>query len=193
MTMTADRLRPLIGMGGDRVLPRVAGISEPLPLGQAIVKRKQEAFARLLPALQATRGARPLLLELRRQGLAIGIATSAGEEEARALLAKAGVADLVPEPTSKDDAQHSKPAPDIVLAAMAERGGLAATTVMVGDTPYDVEAALRAGVRAIALRCGGHWGDADFKGASAIYDDPEALLAHWGEGVAVTASGDRSR
>ena len=53
------------------------------------------------------------------------------------------------------------------------------TTVMIGDTPYDIEAAGRSGVAAIALRCGGHWTDADFKGAIEIYDDPAALLEYW--------------
>ena len=49
---------------------------------------------------------------------------------------------------------------------------------MIGDTPYDAEAATRAGVRTIALRCGGYWSDEDLRGASAIFDDPAALLEH---------------
>ena len=49
--------------------------------------------------------------------------------------------------------------------------------VMVGDTPYDIEAAARAGVRTIALRCGGGWLDAELHGAAAIYNDPADLLA----------------
>ena len=50
---------------------------------------------------------------------------------------------------------------------------------MIGDTPYDIEAAHRAGVEAIALRCGGYWTDAAFHGALAIFDHPAALLAYW--------------
>jgi phosphoglycolate phosphatase-like HAD superfamily hydrolase len=51
--------------------------------------------------------------------------------------------------------------------------------VIIGDTPYDIEAARRAGIRAIALRCGGYWSDADLRDAVAILDDPAALLAQW--------------
>jgi phosphoglycolate phosphatase-like HAD superfamily hydrolase len=50
---------------------------------------------------------------------------------------------------------------------------------MIGDTPYDIEAASRAGIGAIALRCGGHWSDGDLRDAVAIFDDPAALLARW--------------
>jgi phosphoglycolate phosphatase-like HAD superfamily hydrolase len=51
--------------------------------------------------------------------------------------------------------------------------------VMVGDTPYDIEAARRAGISVFALRCGGYWSDAALKDADGIFDDPAALLAHW--------------
>jgi phosphoglycolate phosphatase-like HAD superfamily hydrolase len=52
-------------------------------------------------------------------------------------------------------------------------------SVLVGDTPYDIEAATRAGIGTIALRCGGHWSDRDLAGALDIFDDPAALLEHW--------------
>jgi phosphoglycolate phosphatase-like HAD superfamily hydrolase len=81
--------------------------------------------------------------------------------------------------TSKDDAAESKPDPDIVQAALARVDARPESTVMVGDTPYDIEAARLAGVAAIALRCGGYWTDAELRGAIEIYDDPAALLARW--------------
>ena len=95
----------------------------------------------------------------------------------RAILEQGGLADLFSAHTSKDDAEESKPDPDIVIAALARADARPEFTVMVGDTPYDIEAAHRAGIAAIALRCGGYWTDADFAGAIHIYDDPAAMLA----------------
>jgi hypothetical protein len=77
--------------------------------------------------------------------------------------------------TSSDDANNSKPDPDIIQAALARAEASAAEAVMIGDTPYDVEAARRAGMDVIAFRCGG-WRDADLQGAIAVYDGPSDLL-----------------
>ena len=93
-----------------------------------------------------------------------------------AILAQAGVADLLPRRTSSDDADRSKPDPDIVHAALERAHAVPRDAVMIGDTPYDIDAARRAGVDAIALRCGGHWTDADLAGAIAIFDNPLDLL-----------------
>jgi HAD superfamily hydrolase (TIGR01509 family) len=175
----ADQIRPLIGMGGDKLLPRVAGVEEDSTQGRAIGTRKKELFAERLPSLSATRGAQALLSHLRHLNKEVVVATSADGREMRALLAQAGVADLIPERTTKDDAAESKPDPDIVRAAIARTGARPAETIMIGDTPYDMEAARRAGIESVALRCGGYWSDADLGGAIAIFDDPAALLAHW--------------
>ena len=92
-----------------------------------------------------------------------------------AMLAHVGLDDLVTRKTTSDDADRSKPDPDIVRAAL-DKGRLEpASAIMIGDTPYDVEAASRAGVRTVALRCGGWEADA-LAGAIAVYDDPAHLL-----------------
>jgi HAD superfamily hydrolase (TIGR01509 family) len=186
----AEQIRPLIGMGGDKLLPAIAQVRESSALGRAVARRKREIFKVRLPALQATPGARALLEHLRDQRVTIGIATSAGEEELDALLRQAGVDDLVHRRTSKDDAAESKPAPDIVHAALEECGARPESTIMIGDTPYDIQAANQAEVGVIALRCGGYWSDHDLKDALAIFDDPLALLAHWCDQTAV---GTRAR
>ena len=173
------RVRPLIGMGGDKLLPAIAGVEEGSQRGQAIAARKKELFNEQLPWLQATPGARALLEFLRDRDVEALIATSADDKEMHALLERAGVADLVPRRASKDDADESKPDPDIVCAALAMARGGAASTVMVGDTPYDIEAARRAGIASVALRCGGHWTDHDLRGALYIFDDPKELLERW--------------
>jgi phosphoglycolate phosphatase-like HAD superfamily hydrolase len=116
---------------------------------------------------------------MRADDLRLVIATSAREQELNALLEQAGLSELIHRRATSDDAEESKPDPDIVHAAL-QRGQLdAKTTVMLGDTPYDVEAAERAGVRTIALRCGGWWADDAFGGAVAIYDDPAELVREY--------------
>jgi HAD superfamily hydrolase (TIGR01509 family) len=176
-------IRALIGMGSDKLLPRVAGLDVDSPRGQAILARKKALFDEQLPRLRPTRGARALVAFLRERGRSLVVATSADEQEMDAILAQAGVADLIPRRTSSDDADRSKPDPDIVRAALARAKAEPRDAVMIGDTPYDVEAARRAGVDAIALRSGGHWTDADLSGAIAIYDDPQHLLTQESPGI----------
>jgi HAD superfamily hydrolase (TIGR01549 family) len=174
-----DQIRRLIGMGGDKPLPAVAHVSEDSDLGQAITRRKKVIFGALVPALQPTSGARPLLEYLREQRVDLIIATSADDRELSTLLERAGVDDLMPARTSKDDAPKSKPDPDIVQAALVRSGAPPERTVLIGDTPYDIEAGNRAGMHAIALRSGGYWTDSSLRGALEIFDDPQALLDHW--------------
>ena len=172
-----ERVRPLIGMGGDKVLPELTGIEidseEGKRLGDAKKRRFREHY---LPQLEPAPGARLLLEHLLQEGLTLVVATSASGEELGALLKQAGVEDLVHEATSSSDAENSKPDPDIIHAALGKSGLRATQVVMLGDTPYDVEAAARAGVPTIAVRCGGWWDDAALGGAVAIYDDPADLL-----------------
>ena len=179
ITVDIMRVRPLIGMGADKLLPAIAGIEERSPEGRAIAARKKELFHEQLPWLRPTRGARALLEYLRDQGVDVVIATSAGDQEMTALLERAEVADLVTDRASKDDAAESKPDPDIVCAALARARGGPESTLMVGDTPYDIEAAGRAGVPSVALRCGGYWTDRDLRGALYLFDDPKDLLERW--------------
>ena len=156
-----------------------AGLDPESAAAEAIVARKQALFAARLPMLQPTPGSRALLAMLRRARKDLVVATSADEQEMAALLEQAGVADMIPERTSSDDASRSKPDPEIVHAALRRAGSRPEATLMIGDTPYDIEAAHRAGVEAIALRSGGYRTDAAFHGALAILDHPAALLAYW--------------
>lgn len=171
----AERVRPLVGMGSDKLLPELTGLDEESDEGRAIVERKKDAFRTLLPEVRPAPGARALLERLRDRGLVLVVATSAGEDELDPLLERAGVRDLIDAQTSSSDVERSKPDPDIVAAAVQRSGHPPGSLVMLGDTPYDVEAARRAGVPLVAVRCGG-WGDADLAGAVAVYDDPAHLL-----------------
>ena len=175
-----DVVRPLIGMGGDRVTPMVTGHAEDSAEGERIGERRGEIFReRHLRSLVPTRGARALLEKMKAARLELVVATSASREDMNALLERAGVRDLIDERTSSADADSSKPAPDIIEAALARAGVQPSEAIMLGDTPYDVAAARNAGVECVVLRCGGRWTDGDFAGALAIYDDPADLLANW--------------
>jgi HAD superfamily hydrolase (TIGR01509 family) len=175
------RIRRLIGMGGDKLLQEAAGLEEDDPAARRITGRHGEIFKeQYLPHLKPFPRVRELLTRMRESGLKLVAASSAKKEELGALLQAAGAEDLLDGQTSSTDVENSKPDPDIVRAALEKVGCPAAQVVMVGDTPYDVEAALRAGVAAIAVRCGG-WRDEDLAGAVAIYDDPADLLARYDE------------
>jgi HAD superfamily hydrolase (TIGR01549 family) len=172
-------VRRLIGMGGDKLLPRVTGIEEDTPEGKAISGRRQEIFLRrYLSLVNALPRTRDLLERMRSDGMKLVVASSAKKEELGPLLELAGATRLVEHRTSGDDADRSKPDPDIVHAALAKTGCRADEVVMLGDTPYDHEAARRAHVRFIAVRSGG-WDDDAFTGALAVYDDPADLLARY--------------
>jgi HAD superfamily hydrolase (TIGR01509 family) len=170
------RVRWLIGMGGDRVLPELTGLQEESDEGEKMLDRRGEIFrARYLPQLKAFPGAHELLQRLRADGKKLVVATSASAEDLKALLRQARLEDLIDDSTNSDEAEESKPAPDIVQAALRKSRAPASDVVMLGDTPYDVQAAGRAGVRIIGLRCGG-WNERELKGAAEVYDDPAALL-----------------
>ncbi len=177
-----ERVRPLIGMGGDQVIPRlVPGLTDSEGDGKAISKKRKELIINLYgPRLLPTNGARQLILHLQQAGLRLIIASSATSEELQVLLKAAQVDDLLKEATTSSDAEASKPAPDIVEAALSKLKMEPKQVLMVGDTPYDIESANGAGVGVIALRCGG-FDDAVLAASKAIYDDPADLLAHYAD------------
>lgn len=174
-----ERIRRLIGMGGDNLLPAAAGLDKEREPGKQIARRRGEIFkASYLAQVRALPGARALVERMLGDGLQLIVASSAKQDELDELLARAGVAELLPERTSAEQVASSKPDPDVVQAALERLGQPPEHALMIGDTPYDLQAAQRAGVALIALRSGG-WGDADLAGALAIYDDPADLLAHY--------------
>ena len=190
MHVTFEDVRPLVGMGSDKLLPQLTGLSHESAEGKRLIARKKEVFAqKYLPDLRATRGARALMERMTNEGLATVIATSAGGDELRSLLRQAGVADLVDDATSSGDVDSSKPDPDVIGTALRKGGLRPNDALMLGDTPYDIEAAARAGVPTVALRCGGWWDDQALSGAVAIYDDPADLLADYENSPLVGGTG----
>ena len=177
VTVDFTRVRRCIGMGGDKLMPEVSGIADDTPEGQRIAKRRGEIFTSdWLPQLQPLRDSERFVRALKDRGYTLVAASSAKKKELRPLLELAGAAWFLDGATSSDDAEESKPDPDIIEAALKQAKVSAREAVMVGDTPYDIEAARRAGVATIGFRSGG-WRDEDLAGAIAIYDGPWDLLA----------------
>lgn len=176
-----EKVRWLVGMGGDKVLPELTGLTDDSADGEKILKRRGEIFReQYLPHLHAFDGAYDLLVRLRDDGFVLVVATSASAEDLEALLKRGGFDDVIEKASTSDDAEESKPAPDIVEAALKKANVGADRALMLGDTPYDIEAAVRAGVAIVAVRCGG-WQDDDLRGAIAVFDSPADILTHYSE------------
>ena len=170
-----ERIRSQIGKGGDNLIPSL------LPPGVVAAKQEEiEDFRSELFKRDYLEKARPfpgvcaLLERLHGDGTKIVLASSAKSEELEFHIDRIGCREFVAATTSKDDVEHSKPCPDIFEAAIAKIAPLDADdALVVGDTPWDVKAAARIGVKAIAVRCGGFPEHVLSRaGAVAIYDGP---------------------
>lgn len=187
-----DAVRRCIGMGGDKLMPLVSPLTDDSEQGRAIAERRQEIFKRdYLPSLQPLPESGELVAAIKNLGLTVVAASSAKKAELEPLLAVANARALMDAWTSSDDAEESKPDPDIVEAALKTARASAQEAIMIGDTPYDIEAAQRAHVPIIAFRSGG-WSDADLRGAIAIYDGPSQLLRQLDSSPIVENDHDRT-
>jgi HAD superfamily hydrolase (TIGR01549 family) len=174
-----DHVRWLIGMGGDKVLPELTGLQEESEEGERILARRGEIFReQYLPTLKPFTNARELLQKISDDGMKLVVATSASEEDLKGLLKQAGIEDLIDKAANSDDAEESKPAPDIVEAAMKRGKVDVGEAIMIGDTPYDIGAATNAGIPIIAFQSGG-WEPEELRGAIAVYGGPEDLLSRY--------------
>jgi HAD superfamily hydrolase (TIGR01509 family) len=170
---------PWVGMGGDNLLPAAVKISKESPEGKEIAETRGKIFkSRYLETLKPFPAVRPLLERMRQDGLRLAIATSSPEDEVKKAVEIIGAKDLLEDVTSAGDAAKSKPDPDVVQAALDRLKLTAGDVVMLGDTPYDIQAAGKVGIGVIAFRCGG-FKDEDLKGALAIYDGAADLLARY--------------
>jgi phosphoglycolate phosphatase-like HAD superfamily hydrolase len=176
-----SRVRRLIGMGGDKILPLLTGLPPDSSRGRTVLERRKRVFLqRYLPTVRPTPGAPELVRRMRADGLTLVAASSAADEELEQLIEAAGVKGLVDTCAGGSGGKRSKPDPDIVRAALACSASAPEESILLGDTPYDLDAAERAAIAMIALRCGG-WNDDELAGAVAIYDDPADLLARYDE------------
>jgi HAD superfamily hydrolase (TIGR01509 family) len=168
------RLHRHVGMGGDKFVAAVAGDEAEERLGDAVRERWEELFDQLIDEVEPLAGARELIVELKERGHGVVLASSAIEKHLDAFLDKLDARRLVDGWTTKDDVERSKPDPDLVAAALDDLGTREA--VLVGDTPWDVAAARRAGIETICVLTGGFSeGELREAGAAAIYESPDEL------------------
>lgn len=177
-----ETIRCQVGKGGDNLIPALLPADLVERCQDEIEDYRSELFQRdYLPQAVPFPGVRALFERLFADGIKIVLATSSKQAELQFYRALLGVEDLLHAATTKDDVEHSKPCPDIFEAALRKVKPLEALQVLVvGDSPWDVKGACRAGLGTVALRCGG-FGDAELceAGAVAVYDGPEDLLAHY--------------
>lgn len=175
------RVRRMIGMGGDRLIEECGGPASGTKQNTKIGEERGKIFReRWLRHVTPLPGARKLVLRLRAEGYQYAIASAAKTDELVPLLEIAGLLDLCEVKTTSSDVEESKPDPEIVDAAVAKLMAERARTVMIGDTPYDVEAARGASVDIIGVTTGG-WSTEGLAGAIAVYRGPADLLARWDE------------
>lgn len=175
-------VRRQIGKGGDQLLPVFLSRDEIESKGEELEAHRGRVLkARYLPQITPFPDVRALFQRLLADGMRIALASSAKQEELETYKRVARIGDLLHAETSSDDAERSKPHPDIFQAAMKRLDGIAAADIIVvGDTPYDAEAAAKAGLRTIGLLCGG-WTAGELKqaGCIAVYQDPADLLRNY--------------
>ena len=168
-----------MGKGGDQLLPVFLSEEEVERFGKELEAFRVELFVKdYLPRAEPFPRVRELFERLAADGLQVALATSAKEPELKQHKKKLRIDDLLDGTTSADDAEHSKPAPDIFEAALARLKGIAPDeAVVIGDSPFDVIAARRAGIRTIGLLSGGFKADElRAQGAIAVYRDIGELL-----------------
>ena len=181
-----DRVRGLIGMGGDNLMPAVLPADFIDTHAQEMEAFRADLFAReYMDRIRPFPGVRALFERVRAAGIDIVLASSGKEDEVAHHLELIGCGDLVSATTSADDAEHSKPDPDIFAAALAKMPGVsAAQAVVVGDSPYDMRAAKALGIATIGFRSGGFADDVLRQaGCDALYDDAADLLARFDRSV----------
>jgi HAD superfamily hydrolase (TIGR01509 family) len=181
VTFDRQRIHDQIGKGADMLVPTLLPDAD-RATQERLGKIEGEVFqARFRDKAQPFAGAHALLARVHAAGQAAVLASSASAADVDHYLNLLGARELVAATTSADDVAHTKPAPDIFEAALKKVAPLTAAEVLVvGDTPYDVEAAAQCGIGTIAVRSGGFSDDALLRaGAIALYDDVAALLGDY--------------
>jgi HAD superfamily hydrolase (TIGR01509 family) len=183
--VTFEQARSQIGKGGDKLIPEFLSAEEQKDHGKELEAWRGERFkTAYLPLVRPFSAVPDLLKCLRKADIRIAIASSAKKDEVDEYLDIARVADLVDVKTSSDDAEESKPAPDIFEVVLRKLGIAGVDAVAIGDTPYDASAAGKAGVATIGVLCGGFTEDSLRRaGCVDVYPGPAALFARFEESI----------
>ena len=168
------RLHRHVGMGGDKYVAAVAGDDVEERLGDGLRDRWEELFDEAIGEVVPFDGAREFIVDLKERGLTVVLASSSIEAHLDHFLDLLDIRDVADAWTMKDDVESSKPDPDLVATALEQAGTRDA--VMVGDTPWDVESAKRAGIETICVLTGG-FGETELRaaGAASVFDSVAEL------------------
>ncbi len=181
-----DAILPEIGKGGDQLMPEFLSLAEMADFSQDLEEYRNELFQKeYLPQVKPFPKVRELFERIKENGGRIVFASSATDKDVEEFKKITNTADLLEDVTSSDDADASKPEPDIFVAALEKLGNPPKNeTVVVGDTPYDAIAATKAGLQTIGVTCGG-WSEEDLKkaGCVEVYLSPADLLEKFDESM----------
>jgi HAD superfamily hydrolase (TIGR01549 family) len=168
------RIHRHVGMGGDQLVPALAGEEVDETRGDEIRELRGEAYAELIDEVEPLEGSRELIADLKERGLTVVLASSSPQDELDRYLELLDARELAECWTTDDDVEATKPEPDLVRAALAKAG--TDDAVMVGDTPWDIEAARKAGVDIVCVVTGG-FSEQELRdaGAAAVFESVEEL------------------
>jgi HAD superfamily hydrolase (TIGR01549 family) len=168
VTVPVWRLHRHVGMGGDKFVAAVAGDEVEERLGDELRDEWERLFDEVIDEVAPLPGARELMVELKERGHPLVLASSAVQKHLDHFLDLLDARELADSWTTKDDVEQSKPEPDLVNAALEQAGTREA--VMIGDTPWDVEAARKAGIETVCVLTGG-FSEEELReaGAAAVY------------------------
>jgi HAD superfamily hydrolase (TIGR01509 family) len=174
------RIHRHIGMGGDQLVAALAGEELEEKLGDDVRTAEKALYLALIDEVEPMEGARQLIVDLKESGHTVVLASSAKKDEVDHYLDLLDARELADAWTTAADVEATKPEPDLVEAAQAKAGG--SDAVMVGDTPWDVKAAGRAGIETIAVLTGG-FAESELReaGACAVFESIEELRERLGE------------
>lgn len=170
------RIHRHIGMGGDQVVQALTDEQTEREKGDDIRAAEKTLYFQLIDEVQPMAGARELIEQLKQRGHTVVLASSAKADEVEHYLDLLDARELADGWTTSADVESTKPEPDLVSAALERAGGSADDAVMVGDTPWDVEAAGNAGVPTVAVRTGGFAvSELEEAGAVAVFESVSEL------------------
>jgi HAD superfamily hydrolase (TIGR01549 family) len=174
------RVHRHIGMGGDQIVEAIAGEQVERAHGDSLRATQPKEFKRLRDECAPLEGARELVVELKRRGLVVVLASSSNQDDLDHFLGVLEVAAIVDGWTTSDDVERTKPDPDVIRAALEKAG--TDDGVMVGDSRWDIEAAANAGLETVCVITGG-WSEQELRdhGAVSVFDSLVSLREHLDE------------